>query len=107
MQAITTLVQIQVAVGVFSTLILLYFQVRAHRLYRKPFFATLASSSILGIVATVMASAAYFVRLPDQTSLTLYWLSTPVAVLAALLGVSGCIKLYRAFDELMAVRIKD
>ncbi|WP_313276328.1 hypothetical protein [Stenotrophomonas sp.] len=99
MKAFATLVQFEVVVCIAAALLLLHFQLSAYRRYRRPLFATLVTSTILGMIATALGSAACFVPLDEGAALTSFWVAIPVAVLATVLAARGSVQLCRAMDD--------
>jgi hypothetical protein len=93
------LVRIQTIIGFTCALIVLYFQVRAYRRHRKTFFAILAASTGVALLASAAASAPYFVPLSQERALDLYRLAVPGAVLAAFLATWGSICFFLAYDK--------
>jgi len=94
-----TLVRIQTIIGLTCALIVLYFQVRAYRRHKKTFFAILAASTVIALLASAVASAPYFVPLSQERAHDLYRLAVPGAVLAAVLATWGSICFFLAYDN--------
>lgn len=99
MSSLVSLVRIEVILFVISALVLLHFQVRGYRTHRRTFFATLASSSVLGVASTLMNAAPYFIAMPEEQAVMLFRLSIPLGILATALATWGSVQFFRAFDE--------
>ena len=98
MEHLLTLVRIQAIIGLSCALIILYFQVRAYRRHKQTFFATLATSTVLALFASVAASAPYFVSLSQERSQDLYSLAVPVAAFGWVLATWSSIRFFLAYD---------
>jgi hypothetical protein len=99
MHPLVPAIQVEVLIGILCAFVLLYWQVRAYYRHRKDYFATLAVSTLLAIVSTAMAAAPYFVRTPQDMAIKLFWLATPIAILASFLGTWGSVQLFRALER--------
>lgn len=99
MQPLVPAFQLEVLIGTVCAFVLLYWQVRAYYRYQKNYFATLAASTLMAIVSTAMTAVPYFVRTPQDLGFKLFWLATPIAILASILGTWGSVQLFRALEE--------
>lgn len=99
MNSLVSAFQIEFFVATLCALVILYMQVRGYRKHRKQFFATLATSTVFAVAATLMRALPYFVQMPESQSLMVYRLSVPLAILATALATWGSVQLFQAFDD--------
>ena len=100
MQSLVPAIQIEVLISTLCGLVMLYWQVRAYYRHRQNFFATLATSTVIGMASTLMFAVPYFVRVSENQAITLVRLAIPLVILASILATWGSVQLFRALDEI-------
>ena len=98
MQSLLPAIQIEILIGTLCGFVMLFWQVRAYYRRQQNFFATLATSTVLWIVSSTMIAVPYFVRIPENQTITLVRLAIPLAILASILSTWGSVQLFRALD---------
>lgn len=99
MNSLVFALQIEFFVAVLCAFVILYMQVRGYRRHRKQFFVTLAISTLFAVAATLMRALPYFLQMPENQLVMMYWSSVPLAILATALATWGSVQFFQAFDD--------
>ena len=100
MQSLVPAIQIEILIGTLCGFVMLFWQVRAYHRHQQNFFATLATSTVLGMVSTLMIAVPYFVGVPQDQAIALFRLAIPLSILASILATWGSVQLFRALEEM-------